>query len=192
LGNAVLAARQFVEGEPIALILPDDIDPAKTCLSDMIRIFADLRQTLIAVNSSRNGCHNVEMRYYGVASLGQPLEVPGLYCVAEVVEKPKEHPVVLNSTKRQIMGRYVLAPEIMTALELIDPNPSTKKYELTDALSDFVAERRVYAYQPHHDLLPLAPVRSLIDEAIASIANRPKLQRIVELVQKLANDVEST
>jgi UTP-glucose-1-phosphate uridylyltransferase/transcriptional regulator with XRE-family HTH domain len=190
LGNAVLVAREHIRDDMFALILPDDIDPSRTCLSEMVRLYRKVRTPIVAVSAESIGHPRPEVRYYGIALLTGPIKgCLRLHHVGEVQEKPQDL-AKLPAEARVILGRYILGPDIFDVLQALDPDRHTGRYELTDALASLVCERRLCAYEPRHSLLPVAPVMFLIEKLVASIGNRTTLERIVQLIQNLSEDID--
>ena len=190
LGNAVSVAREYMREDVFALILPDDIDPSRTCLSEMVSLYRKVHCSMVAVSAKPIGHPRPEVRYYGIALIADPFTgFARLHGVREVQEKPQDL-AVLPADARVILGRYILGPEVFDSLQALSPDRQTGRYELTDALADLVSNKRLCAYEPSHNLLPIAPMMYLIEKLIASIDNRKKLERIVQLTQKLSEDID--
>jgi UTP--glucose-1-phosphate uridylyltransferase len=128
LGHAVLCAKDHVLDGPIAVILPDDlmVCSGAGCLAEMISGYC------------RSGVGHM------VAAIEVPREEVGSYGVLKVmrrdgpvahasgmVEKPD--PAVAPS-ETAVIGRYVLSPEIFTALETQAPGAGGE-IQLTDAIA---------------------------------------------------------
>jgi UTP--glucose-1-phosphate uridylyltransferase len=126
LGHAVLSARNFVENEPFAVLLGDDIllsDPP--CLRDMIEIYQRTYSPVLAVMEVPWD----QTEKYGIAALedgaaGRDGKI------RDLVEKPPRGEAPSNLA---VVGRYVLDPEIMTLLEKAKPGKSGE-IQLTDSL----------------------------------------------------------
>lgn len=126
LGHAVWCAKDLVEDEPFAVLLPDDIFYCKTaCLKQLVDIYNERGGNVVAIN-------DVPMEqtvHYGVLSVeqddGRIIKANGL------VEKPKLGTAPSCST---ISGRYVLSHEVME--ELGKGHIGAKgEIQLTDAIS---------------------------------------------------------
>jgi UTP-glucose-1-phosphate uridylyltransferase len=190
LGNAVLSAREHVGEEPFAVILPDDVDPSRTALKEMVGQYRKIRRPMIAVNPEVRAALRPEMRYYGIAILGKAMARDRrLYHVQSVHEKPRQIEQI-SPESRMIVGRYILTPEVFDILRSLPPNEETGKYELTDGLAELLKSQVVCAYQLRRNLLPLAPVRSVMEKLIASIKDRSKFERIVQLTEKVLEEIE--
>lgn len=125
LGHAVNKGRVFAEGEPVAVLLPDEImDCERPCIQQMIDVYEEYGTTVL-------GVHRVpeeEVSRYGIVD-GEEIE-EGLFCVRDMVEKPPREEAPSNLA---IIGRYVITPEIFDALNEITPGAGGE-LQLTDAL----------------------------------------------------------
>lgn len=190
LGNAILKSKEHVGMEPFAVVLPDDIDPSGKTMSTMVSLYEANRKPVIAVNPGPLEPSLPEARYYGVAFLGKRLMSPSeLRRVDGLSEKP-QRPSELPSNSSIIVGRYVLTTEIFDELQNLQPNEYTCRYELTDALATLLRRQTILAYELKEKLLPLAPVRSVVEKLIDSIKNRGKLERVLDLTAKLLKDMD--
>ena len=140
LGDAILCAREFVDGEPFGVILGDDIvytgnrEPALKQLMDR---YYETGSTVV-------GCQEVpegKVSSYGIIR-GEKTENPDLLKVVDMIEKPsiKEAP-----SRFAALGRYVITPEVFDILEQTKPGKGGE-IQLTDALRVMARCRNVYAY----------------------------------------------
>jgi UTP--glucose-1-phosphate uridylyltransferase len=129
IAHAVACARRFVEGEPFALIFPDDLILARrSIVSQLVDAYGQCGGSVIAV-------HDVpreDIPQYGIVD---PVDGANPARLRRVVEKPaiEDAPSTLG-----IVGRYILSP---TIFEHIDRTPPGKNGELqiTDALMSQIA-----------------------------------------------------
>ena len=131
LGHAVWCARQFIAGEPFAVLLPDDlILGSPGCLKQMVDAYQDIGGNLVAVE-------NVPVEQtnrYGVLAVehddGHLVKASGL------VEKPapEEAPSTLS-----IIGRYILQPNVFEYLDKLKAGTGGE-IQLTDALAKTINE----------------------------------------------------
>ena len=125
LGHAVNKGRVFAEGEPVAVLLPDEIMDCRTpCIRQMIDVYEEYACTVLGVLRVPES----EVENYGIVK-GEELE-KGLYHVIDMVEKPKREEAPSDLA---IIGRYVITPEIFEALSEIRPGAGGE-LQLTDAL----------------------------------------------------------
>jgi len=140
LGHAVLMSRDAVGNEPFAVMLGDDIISAPTpCLKRMIDVFEKLQSSVIATCEVPRS----QISSYGVIR-GYPVDgFDGrVYRVQDVVEKPPAHEAPSNIA---IIGRYILMPEIFTALESTRQGQGGE-IQLTDGIRLLLEQQPVYAY----------------------------------------------
>jgi UTP--glucose-1-phosphate uridylyltransferase len=138
LGDAVLRAETLVGGEPFVVLLPDDVirqragrasPPSE--LRRMTEVFRQLGDTsLVAVTPVLKS----KMPKYGIAALGAKAVMPDVRPVTLLVEKPGSGHAILRSRRAfGIVGRYLMQPEIFTALRQ-QKKGARPRVELTDAL----------------------------------------------------------
>ncbi|WP_276690371.1 UTP--glucose-1-phosphate uridylyltransferase GalU [Acidaminococcus massiliensis] len=140
LGDAILCAKDFIDGEPFGVILGDDVvytgteEPALKQLMDQ---YNKTGGTVI-------GCQVVapeKVSAYGIID-GKPTGDENLLQVKDMVEKPKlsEAP-----SRFAALGRYVITPEVFEILEETRPGKGGE-IQLTDALRVMAHQGNVYAY----------------------------------------------
>jgi len=129
LGHAVWCARDLVEGEPFAVLLPDDLILAKTpVLKQMVAVHTEVGGHVVAVSDVPREHTN----RYGILVVeqdqGRIVEASGL------VEKPA--PEVAPSTL-SIIGRYILHPAVFDVLDRQEKGAGGE-IQLTDAISQTI------------------------------------------------------
>jgi UTP--glucose-1-phosphate uridylyltransferase len=126
LGHAVWCARHLVGEEPFAVLLADDlVQSKKPCLQQMMEAYQDVGGNIVAVMDVPREHTN----RYGILDV---VEDDGRLAKAKgLVEKPKpeEAPSTLS-----IIGRYVLDPSVMRALESQQAGAGGE-IQLTDAMA---------------------------------------------------------
>lgn len=135
LGHAVLSAERYVEDEPFAVLLGDDVcvdgDPCIRCLVD---VHARLHRSVVAiqrVDQSRVG-------KYGIVG-GKMIE-PDLMEIDSIVEKPKPSEA---PSEWATIGRYVLEPSILGCLRRVRPDVRGE-VQLTAAISFLLEKGPIY------------------------------------------------
>ena len=116
LGDAILCAREFVDGEPFGVILGDDIvytGNGEPALKQLMDRYYETGSTVV-------GCQVVpedKVSAYGIIK-GEKTENPDLLKVLDMIEKPsiKEAP-----SRFAALGRYVITPEVFDILEQTKP-----------------------------------------------------------------------
>jgi UTP--glucose-1-phosphate uridylyltransferase len=125
LGHAVLCAKSILKDEPFAVLLPDDLIVSKRpCIGQLADVFNEFGRPVIAVQRVPDD----DVMHYGII---RPRTVrEGLHEVIDMIEKPTQERAYSNLA---IIGRYVLPPEIFTALEETPPGAGGE-IQLTDAI----------------------------------------------------------
>ncbi len=127
LGHAIWCARDFVNDDPFAVILPDDMVLAERgCLSQMMDAYNDVGGNIVAVtevpreHTNRYGILDVE------SDDGRLAKARGL------VEKPDsaDAPSTLS-----IIGRYILQPDVFAHLDKKQAGAGGE-IQLTDAIAE--------------------------------------------------------
>jgi UTP--glucose-1-phosphate uridylyltransferase len=138
LGHAVLTAKNVVGDEPFILFLPDDIfEHGTLVLKQMLGIHERHGGSVISVREVAEA----EVGRFGII---KPRKVADrVYEVLDLIEKPeiKEAP-----SRLAIMGRYVLTPEIFSAIENTPPGRNGE-IQITDALKRLSQKQRIQAYE---------------------------------------------
>ena len=139
LGDAIYCAKDFVDEEPFAVLLGDDIvyTETKPVLRQMMDVYEELGTTVL-------GCQEVlpnEVSSYGIIQ-GKTTDTARVMRVGDMVEKPK---VEEAPSRYAIMGRYIITPDIFDALRRVQPGVGGE-IQLTDALKILVDREAVYAY----------------------------------------------
>jgi UTP--glucose-1-phosphate uridylyltransferase len=134
LGDAVLHARAYVDGEPFAVLLGDDLTFDPPCTRVLRDAYSRLGATVLAVQS----VPREDIGRYGMV-VGRPAG-PGVVRVEDIIEKPS--PSEAGSDLATI-GRYILSPSIFEALEATGPGRGSE-VQLTDAIRALLKREDVY------------------------------------------------
>lgn len=139
LGDAIYCARSFMENEPFAVLLGDDVvyNPEKPALAQLIDIYE-------ATGGSVLGCQNVpedKVSSYGIVA-GTQTDNARLMRVSDMVEKPSQEEA---PSRMAVLGRYIIKPEIFDILAQTQPGKGGE-IQLTDALKVLARQDAVYAY----------------------------------------------
>jgi UTP-glucose-1-phosphate uridylyltransferase len=129
LGHAVWCARDLVEHEPFAVLLPDDLILARTpCLKQMVAVHTEVGGHVVAVSD----VPREHTKRYGILDVefdnGRIAKAKGL------VEKPD--PEVAPSTL-SIIGRYILHPAVFDVLDKKEKGAGGE-IQLTDAIAQTI------------------------------------------------------
>ena len=136
LGDAIYHARHHVGNEPFAVLLGD------TVVSSVIPVTQQLIDTYEQYRSTVIGVEEVpkdKVSRYGIAG-GKKIDDRTIE-VNELVEKPSPEQAPSNLA---IAGRYILTPEIFTAIEQT-PKGKGNEVQLTDALHLLMKKEMIVA-----------------------------------------------
>ncbi|WP_210364482.1 UTP--glucose-1-phosphate uridylyltransferase GalU [Bacillus sp. REN3] len=138
LGHAIWCARNFIDDEPFAVLLGDDLVQSGTpCLKQLLDQFETTRSTVIGVQA----IPEKETHRYGII---EPTSQEGRrYQVGNLVEKPEPGTAPSNLA---IIGRYILTPEIFMFLDQMETGAGGE-IQLTDAIQKLNQIQRVFAYE---------------------------------------------
>ncbi|MBW7474931.1 UTP--glucose-1-phosphate uridylyltransferase GalU [Paenibacillus oenotherae] len=160
LGHAVLSARSFVEHEPFAVLLGDDILLSdKPCLKQMMELHEERQNSVVAVMEVPWS----ETHKYGIVALDQNERNGRIH---NLIEKPAAGEAPSNLA---VVGRYILDPAIFKLLERAEAGKGGE-IQLTDSLQRLNLEAPITAFHFHgrrHDVGDkLGFVKATIDMAL--------------------------
>ncbi|MBC7933550.1 MAG: UTP--glucose-1-phosphate uridylyltransferase GalU [Rubrivivax sp.] len=136
LGHAILQAKDFVEGEPFAVMLSDDIVDAKVpALKQMLAIFEETGAPVLGTMSVAGE----DISRFGVLDAEEVR--PGVFRVRDMIEKP---PFAEAPSDLAIIGRYILTPDIFDEIERTTPGAGDE-IQITDAMRALLRKRPFYA-----------------------------------------------
>ena len=136
LGDAIYHARQHVGNEPFAVLLGDTVvDSIIPVTQQLIDTYEQYRSTVIAVEKVPMD----KVSRYGIAG-GNKIDDKTME-VNELVEKPKPDNAPSNLA---IAGRYILTPEIFTAIEQTVKGKGNE-IQLTDSLHILMKKEMIMA-----------------------------------------------
>ena len=137
LGHAIYCARSFIDNEPFAVLLGDDIVESEVpCLKQLIDVYNTYNTTVLGVQR----VPEEDISKYGIIKCEGVGE--RVYRVDDMVEKPDRGNAPSNVA---ILGRYIITPDIFTYLENAVPGKGGE-IQLTDALRKLLGSSSVYAY----------------------------------------------
>jgi UTP--glucose-1-phosphate uridylyltransferase len=141
LGHAVLVTETLVAGEPFAVILGDDvIDAEPPGLRQMIDVYERTDSPVIAVERVPKD----QVSSYGIVDVEPAPEFGrGVFRIKDMVEKPA---LADAPSDLAIIGRYILTPDIFTALKETARDRSGE-IQLTNGMRSLLKSRPLYAYE---------------------------------------------
>ncbi len=121
----------FVNGEPFAVLLPDDLFIGETdCLTQLMKEYESAGRSIIGLKK----VPAEKLKQYGVIK-GKQIAT-GLHEIIDVVEKPLSAP----PSHLAIVGRYVFEPEIVSMLQRVKPGVNGE-VQLTDAIKSMLRKK---------------------------------------------------
>ncbi len=136
LGHAIYQAKDFVENEPFAALLADDIiDAEKPALKQMTEVFEKYEAPVIATMQ----VDGEAISRFGVID-AEEIE-PNVFRIKDMVEKPA---FADAPSDLAIIGRYIFTPDIFSAIEKTEPGAGGE-IQITDAMRLLLKERPFYA-----------------------------------------------
>tara|TARA_A100001015_G_C14995332_1_gene715940 strand:- start:607 stop:1491 length:885 start_codon:yes stop_codon:yes gene_type:complete len=138
LGHAILQARELVNGEPFAVVLPDRVmDVAK--FNSKEDNLAFMRKSFLKNQTSILLFEKVslnEVSNYGIAKLEKSYLSKGTSTrVLNIYEKPS---IKKAPSKYAAVGRYIFANEIFNYISNV--SKTGKEIEITDAIKNFMSD----------------------------------------------------
>lgn len=140
LGHAVYCAHSFINDEPFAVLLGDDVAVCEQpAIGQLMDVYDRYHASVLGVSAvPRELVSN-----YGVVAPDPSFtsEQKGLVKVAGLVEKP---PVDQAPSNTAIFGRYIITPAIFDVLAHTKPGAGNE-IQLTDALKELMKSEDMYA-----------------------------------------------
>lgn len=138
LGHAILCARSLINDEAFAVLLADDlIDSTIPCLKQMLNLYQEKQNTIIAVQAVRPE----ETEQYGI--IGYKIKEGRLNQINTIVEKPGHREAPSNLA---VVGRYILTSTIFPYLSQT-PIGKNGEIQLTDAIARQLNNEVMYAWE---------------------------------------------
>ncbi|HVF28033.1 MAG TPA: UTP--glucose-1-phosphate uridylyltransferase GalU [Pyrinomonadaceae bacterium] len=136
LGHAILQARDFVENEPFAVMLADDIVDAETpALKQMLRVYEQYDAPVLGTMQIAGEA----ISRFGVIDADEVSN--GVFKIKDMVEKP---PFAEAPSDLAIIGRYILTPDIFDEIERTGAGAGGE-IQITDAMRSLLKKRPFYA-----------------------------------------------
>lgn len=173
IADAIRCARGLVEGEPFALLFPDDLLIAdEPVTGQLIEAYDAVHGSVVAVEE----VPAADVPQYGIVDPATDGMRGQLTLLAGIVEKPtrEEAPSRLG-----VVGRYVLSETIFEHIDRLRPGKNGE-LQLTDALaSQIAAGERVYAYTYAGDRYDTGRPTGFILAGVAAALARPEMAATV-------------
>ena len=158
LGDAIIAARNYLpHNESFAVILPDD-DLEESCMEAMIDTYSKEKCCVIALRKIKKS----DEGSYGIVSVHHQ---DGPTCIVkDLQEKPLGK---VSGQSLAIIGRYIVTPDIFKALVATGPTNSGE-IELTDAIRQLSQHQPIFGHIYTGEVNSLSPSRRLLEKMIMS------------------------
>lgn len=168
LGHAILCAKHFVEDEPFAVLLGDDVvDGQVPALKQLIDVYDKTGASVLGVQE----VPQEKVSSYGIVA-SQPTDEPRTFTVSDMVEKP----AVQDAPSRlAVLGRYVINPEIFEILERTEPGRGGE-IQLTDALRVLAEQQAMYAYNFEGRRYDVGDKQGFLEATVEMALKRPELR----------------
>ena len=140
LGDAITYAKDHVGNEPFAVLLGDTVLETKekrSVTKQLIDVYNRFEEVVVALEE----VEKEKVSRYGVID-GKNID-DGVFLIKDMVEKPDIDKAPSNLV---VASRYVLPPEIFTALEQTTPGKGGE-IQLTDAMRILLKDRAMYGYK---------------------------------------------
>ena len=180
LGHAILCAKEFINNEPFAVLLGDDLMVnEKPVLKQLIEKFNETNYSILGVQTvpKKDVCK------YGNITPNSDI-INRTVEVKDLVEKPK---VEEAKSQLAVLGRYVLTPTIFKYLETQERGKGNE-IQLTDAIRRMLSEEKVYAYDFEGIRYDIGDkfgyVKAIIDFALKNPELKDKTEDYINSIKK--------
>ncbi len=183
LGHAVLTAKPIINGDPCAVLLPDDVilGGPSPCLRQLIEAYEETGATVLAARRVPRG----QVSRYGVIATGGSRG--RLHEVEDVVEKPDPDSAPSDLA---ILGRYVLAPDVFDALESTQGGAGGE-IQLTDAIKQTLRGGRVVAIEFEGEYYDTGTIPGYLRANLALALQREDLRvELLDVVRQMVDAQE--
>lgn len=179
LGHAISLAQDYIQDEPFAILLPDDLFFSEiSCLTQLSSIYEYTGSSVIAVNKiDTNNIHK-----YGVIDPG---EIENNFMVInDIVEKPSAEKAPSDIA---VCGRYILNSTIFEFLEKTDAD-SSNEIQLTDAIKSMLSKEKVLAKLYEGEKFDCGSKKGFVEATIAiSLRDNDLKSDITRFIQNIKN-----
>lgn len=183
LGHAILCAEKIINGDPFAVLLPDEILLKKqknnNDLKSMIDSFETNNHLMILVEEVKIE----EISNYGLVFFdNHSLKKNTIKNIKSIVEKPKFSSEKINY---RIIGRYILPSEIFNILKNIKVEKN-KEIELTEGINKYLKlnSSNVNAYLSSSRIFDCGSKKGFIGANIAVAAKKIDMQSYIQEILK--------
>ncbi len=174
-GHAILCAKEVIGNEPFAILFGDDIvDDETPALQQLINVYQKTHTSVIGLSK----IDPKETGSYGV--IKSKKSTGRLHEIDSLIEKPKTSEAPSNLG---IIGKYVVTPEIIQALEKAKPSHGGE-IRLIDGFIELHKKQQLYGYEilgKRYDTgTKLGLITATIDFALKRKDLAPKLKKYLQ------------
>jgi UTP--glucose-1-phosphate uridylyltransferase len=179
LGHAVYCASDFIQNEPFAVLLPDDIIISDVpVIEQLIKVYNEVKAPVLGLME----VPIEETSKYGIVDIDKKIN-ERLFKLKDMIEKPHNNP----PSRYAIIGRYILTDKVMANLSKINEG-ALGEIQLTDAIREEAINGNVYGYVFEGLRFDcgnkLGYLEAIINMAFEDKELRIKLQGIMEEIKK--------
>lgn len=177
LGHAVLCAKSFVNNEPFALLLGDDlyVGKDKPVIKELIDAYDKVESTIVGTLYVPDS----DVNKYGICS---PIsnDSSKLLRLSDVIEKPEKKDAPSNLA---IGGRYILTPGIFNLLET-QTKGAGNEIQLTDSIRRILKEEEVYSLEIEGKRYDIGSIMGFLNATIDFALKRDDIREEVKKLLK--------
>ncbi len=166
-GHAIWCARQLLDGQPFAVLFPDDLILAETpCLRQLLDVYEAEGGNVVAVQEvAPENVHS-----YGIVEVRET--DGGTLAVTGLEEKPsrEEAPSTLG-----IIGRFIVQPDVLSVLERRDTGTGGEM-RLTEAIASTIGEVPLHAVPVAGRRFDCGKTLGFVEANVAFALNDPDLR----------------
>ena len=171
-GDAILCAKEVIGNDPFVVLFGDDIiSGPKPATKQLLDVYYKKQSCILALEKIEAQKSNL----YGI--IGPKTSEGRLHQIDTLVEKPKPEDAPSNLA---IIGKYILTPEIIAALEKANASHPDGELRLIDGLRELGKSQAIYGYEVegrHYDTGDkLGLIKATIDFALARPELGPELK----------------
>ncbi len=171
LGNAIMCVKDIVKDEPFAVILPDDIILSKKPVTkQLMECYDKVEHPVISLMPVAKN----ETSKYGIVEIKEKI-TDRFSRLKDMVEKPASNP----PSNMAIIGRYILTPEVLSALSKIEKGAGGE-LQLTDALKYTATYYDVYGYEFEGKRFDCGTKSGLLEATVNFAASDNNLKNILK------------
>jgi UTP--glucose-1-phosphate uridylyltransferase len=198
-GHAVWCAKEFTGQSPFLLLVGDHLylsRETKGCARQLVEVAASETCAVSAVQAT----HESKLPYYGAVGGRLAGQQPGVYLVADVLEKPTptvaEQKLIVPGLRAGhylcFFGMHVLTPAVMALLgDDVAAAGKTGRAHLSAALARLAEKERYLACELHGRRFDIGVKYGLLTAQLAFALNSPDRSEVLSgLVELLALDAK--